>query len=204
MVYTMIRTLYFADRSVCFATAASDGGWYVVPADPDGGVSRAKILNFLESHNAVAVVSSDPESTFAAFAAQFTWVEAAGGVVVDEQGRWLMIHRNGRWDLPKGHLEAGESIETCAAREVEEETGVACEVVRPLCATLHAYWFPKTERWELKQTHWFELRPTGPSALQPQTEEGIERVVWCTPAEAAEYVREAFPTIRCVLGAMAR
>ncbi len=200
----MIRTVYFADKSVTFTTAAPDGAWYAVAAESDGGVSRPKILNFLESHNSVAVVSADPEATFRAFASQFAWVEAAGGVVVDEAGRWLLIHRNGRWDLPKGHLEAGESIETCAAREVEEETGVRGEVVRPLCRTLHAYWFPKTERWELKQTHWFELRATEASALQPQTEEGIERVVWCTPAEAAEHVREAFPTIRRVAEAMNR
>lgn len=200
----MTRTVYFADRSVTFTTAAPDGAWYAVAAESDGGVSRPKILNFLESHNSVAVVSADPEATFRAFASQFAWVEAAGGVVVDGAGRWLLIHRNGRWDLPKGHLEAGESIETCAAREVEEETGVRGEVVRPLCRTLHAYWFPKTGRWELKQTHWFELRATGPSALQPQTEEGIERVVWCTPAEAAAHVREAFPTIRRVAEAMNR
>lgn len=200
----MTRTVYFADRSVTFTPAAPGGEWYAVAAESDGGVSRPKILNFLESHNSVAVVSADPEATFRAFASQFAWVEAAGGVVVDDRGRWLLIHRNGRWDLPKGHLEAGESIETCAAREVEEETGVRGEVVRPLCRTLHAYWFPKSGRWELKRTHWFELRATEPSALQPQTEEGIERVVWCTPAEAAEHVREAFPTIRRVAEAMNR
>ena len=200
----MNRSVYFADKALLFTDAAPDGAWYAVAAESDGGVSRPKILNFLESHNSVAVVSADPEATFRAFASQFAWVEAAGGVVVDGAGRWLLIHRNGRWDLPKGHLEAGESIETCAVREVEEETGVRGEVVRPLCRTLHAYWFPKTGRWELKQTHWFELRATGPSALQPQTEEGIERVVWCTPAEAAEHVREAFPTIRRVAEAMRR
>ena len=204
MLHTMTRTVYFADKSVTFTTAAPGGEWYAVAAESDGGVSRPKILNFLESHNSVAVVSADPEATFRAFASQFAWVEAAGGVVVDGAGRWLLIHRNGRWDLPKGHLEAGESIETCAAREVEEETGVRGEVVRPLCRTLHAYWFPKSGRWELKRTHWFELRATEPSALQPQTEEGIERVVWCTPAEAAEHVREAFPTIRRVAEAMNR
>ena len=200
----MNRSVYFADKALLFTDAVSDGEWYAVAAESDGGVSRPKILNFLESHNSVAVVSVDPEATFRAFASQFAWVEAAGGVVVDGAGRWLLIHRNGRWDLPKGHLEAGESIETCAAREVEEETGVRGEVMRPLCRTLHAYWFPKTGRWELKQTHWFELLAAGPSALQPQTEEGIEQVVWCTPAEAAEHVREAFPTIRRVAEAMNR
>lgn len=201
----MIRTVYLADKRIVFATAAPDGTWYAVPAASADGVSRPKILKILESHNSVAVVAEDPEAAFEAFAGQFAWVEAAGGVVVDDAGRWLMIRRNGRWDFPKGHLEAGENLEACAAREVEEETGVACRAVRPLCATLHAYWFPKTERWELKQTHWYELRTTTSGAtLQPQTEEGIDRVVWCTPAEAADHVREAYPTIRRVAEAMGR
>lgn len=200
----MIRTVYFADQAVVFAAAAPAGAWHPVAESSLRGAWRPKILKILESHNFVAVVSSDPEASFAAFAAEFAWVEAAGGVVVDDAGRWLMIRRNGRWDFPKGHLEAGESLEGCAAREVEEETGVPAAAVRPLCETLHAYWFPKTGRWELKCTHWFELRVVGSSSLRPQTEEGIERVVWCTAAEAAEHLRGAFPTIRCVAGAMGR
>ena len=106
----MNRTVYFADKAVIFTASAPDAGWYAVAAEADGGISRTKILNFLESHNSVAVVSSLPETTFNAFAGQFAWVEAAGGVVVDGAGRWLLIHRNGRWDLPKGHLEAGERL----------------------------------------------------------------------------------------------
>ena len=170
----MNRTVYFADRAVAFTAEAPGGAWYAVAAEACGGISRAKILNFLESHNSVAVVSDDPDRAFAAFAAEFTPVEAAGGVVVNDCGEWLMIHRNGRWDLPKGHLECGERIEECAAREVEEETGVAARVVRPLCETLHAYYFPKTARWELKRTHWYELHAPGCAGLTPQIEEGID------------------------------
>lgn len=158
---------------MAFTAEAPGGAWYAVVAEACGGISRAKILNFLESHNSVAVVSDDPDRAFAAFAAEFTPVEAAGGVVVNDCGEWLMIHRNGRWDLPKGHLECGERIEECAAREVEEETGVAARVVRPLCETLHAYYFPKTARWELKRTHWYELHAPGCAGLTPQIEEGI-------------------------------
>lgn len=196
-------TVYFADRTLRFLAAApAEADCAVV--DAREGISRDKILKILESHNSVAVVAADPGAAFAAFAAEFTRVEAAGGVVVDDAGAWLMMRRNGRWDLPKGHVEAGEDFESCAAREIAEETGIRARVVRPLCETLHAYWFPKTERWELKRTRWFELRPTQPSALAPQTEEGIERVVWCSPAEAAEHVRDAFPTIRRVAEAMSR
>ena len=200
----MNRTVYFADKAVAFADAAPDGAWHVVPGAADSDLSRPKILKILESHNSVAVVAADPGAAFAAFAAEFTRVEAAGGVVVDDAGAWLMMRRNGRWDLPKGHVEAGEDFESCAAREIAEETGIRARVVRPLCETLHAYWFPPTSRWELKCTHWFELRSTGEGTPTPQCEEGIEQVVWCSPDEAAEHVREAFPTIRRVAEAMLR
>ena len=195
----MNRTVYFADKAVAFTAETPGGAWSAVAATAGGGISRDKILNFLESHNTVAVVSDDPDGVFAAFAAEFTPVEAAGGVVVNDCGEWLMIHRNGRWDLPKGHLESGERIEECAAREVEEETGVAAEVVRPLCETLHAYYFPKTARWELKRTHWYELHTPGCSGLTPQTEEGIDAVAWCTPGEAAARAGDCYPTVRTVL-----
>ena len=195
----MNRTVFFADKAVMLTAEAPGGAWYAVATAAGGGISRAKILNFLESNNSVAVVTDDPDAAFAAFAGEFAAVEAAGGVVVNDCGEWLMIHRNGRWDLPKGHLECGEHIEECAAREVEEETGVAAEVVRPLCETLHAYYFPKTGRWELKRTHWYELHTPGCAGLTPQIEEGIDAVAWCTPEEAAKRAADCYPTVRKVL-----
>ena len=139
----MNHTVYFADKSVIFTSDAPGGECYaVVPADP-ADLSRAKVTKILESHNCVAVVSADPDAAFRSFAADFTQIEAAGGVVVNDRGEWLMMRRNGRWDLPKGHLECGERIEACAAREIAEETGVCAEPVRPLCRTWHAYYFPE-------------------------------------------------------------
>lgn len=199
----MRRTVYFADKSVLFTAEVPDDGCFTLNFTDAADVSRAKILKILETHNCLAVVSSDPGQAFGAFAAGFTEVEAAGGVVVNERGEWLMIRRNGRWDLPKGHVECDEQTGACAAREIAEETGVCdTEVVRPLCETLHAYYFPKTSRWELKRTHWFELRVAGPCVLSPQTEEGIDSVAWCPPEEVAANLRGAFPTIRCVARAM--
>ncbi|MCM1301769.1 MAG: NUDIX domain-containing protein [Alistipes senegalensis] len=198
----METTVYFADKSVLF-TAKAPAGF------PDGAVvrdlaetTRDKILKILETRNSACVATPQPEAAFARFAAGFVQVEAAGGIVVDGAGRWLMIHRNGRWDLPKGHVEEGESCEDCAAREIAEETGVRAEVVRPLCATWHAYWFPKTARWELKRTHWYELRAEQCDGLQPQTEEGIERVAWVSAKERPALLENAFPTIREVARSM--
>lgn len=200
----MEHTVYFADKSLLFTTQAPCGEVFVVAPASAGAVSRDKIVNFLETHNSVAVVTPDPDAAFARFAADFAGVEAAGGVVENDCGERLMIYRNGRWDLPKGHVEPGESAEVCAAREIREETGVGAEVVAPLCATWHAYWFPLTERWELKRTRWFLLRALDDAPLVPQTEEGIERVAWCSPREFASNLETAFPTVQRVGEALAK
>ena len=123
----MDYTVYFADKAVVFTAKTPGEDWYAVTPAPDGGISRAKVTKILESYNKAAVVTPDPGAAFGAFAAEFALIEAAGGVVVNDCGQWLMIRRNGRWDLPKGHLECGERIEECAAREIEEETGVRAE-----------------------------------------------------------------------------
>ncbi len=197
-VFVVTITVYFADKALHFLGAASDFPGCTVVPEP---VSRDKILKILETDNSAAVVSADPEAAFAAFAAEFTLVEAAGGVVVNGCGEALMMRRNGRWDLPKGHVEPGENFAECAAREIAEETGIRAEVVRPLCATWHAYWFPKTARWELKRTHWYLLRG-GEGTPKPQTEEGVEQVAWCPPAATAAHAAEAFPTVQRVIACL--
>ena len=78
----MDYTVYFADKAVVFTAKTPGEGWYAVTPAPDGGISRAKVTKILESYNSVAVLSPDPEAAFAAFAAEFTSVEAAGGIVV--------------------------------------------------------------------------------------------------------------------------
>ena len=64
-------------------------------------------------------------------------VEAAGGVVVDGDGRVCLVHRPryDDWSLPKGKLDAGESFEQAALREVEEETGLVCSLEDELAST---------------------------------------------------------------------
>lgn len=60
-------------------------------------------------------------------------VVAVGGVVFDEAGRVVLVKRGkppleGRWTLPGGAVEAGESLADATAREVLEETGLIVEV----------------------------------------------------------------------------
>lgn len=58
------------------------------------------------------------------WASQYKNIEAAGGLVLRSDGHFLGIFRLGKWDLPKGKAEKGESMETTALREVEEECGI--------------------------------------------------------------------------------
>ena len=88
----MDYTVYFADKAVVFTAKTPGEGWYAVTPAPDGGISRAKVTKILESYNKAAVVTPDPGAAFGAFAAEFALIEAAGGVVVNDCGQWLMRH----------------------------------------------------------------------------------------------------------------
>ena len=129
---------------------------------------------------------------------------------------YLMIFRNGLWDLPKGHREAGEDLETTALREVSEETGLPFERLTInrtqghdglLCVTDHCYL--RGGIWHLKHTYWYamELKESegsseGPNsapaslALTPQQEEGISQAVWASTNEIAERLKNAYSSIR--------
>lgn len=196
----MCRTISFADKILLFSSRPAEASFHEVRLEAGQTLPQAKILNFLETFNFVAIVTPEPDRCFEAFAAAFRRVEAAGGIVTDGRGARLMIYRNGRWDLPKGHLESGETIEACAVREVCEETGVEASVRRHLCDTLHCYLLRGA--WEMKCTHWFEMEATAVTPLRPQTEEGIEHACWCSPAEAELHLQHSFPTIRRVFAAL--
>ncbi len=170
--------------------------------DGDMRISRANIVKKAETDKYIAVRTPDPDRTMASLAAQFVQVEAAGGVVEDSAGRKLMIRRNVRWDLPKGHREAGEPLEACAAREAEEETGVrVAEVGELLCETVHCY--NLYGRWEMKRTWWYRMRAAADvSELRPQGEEGIVAAEWVTDEEARRRIKMSFPTIRKVFRAL--
>lgn len=129
------------------------------------------------------------------------WVRAAGGVVSDADGNLLLIRRNGRWDLPKGKVEEGETVLHGALREVREETGLAASPMQFLVKTYHTY--NLYGGWHLKQTFWYTMRVDGVKpATTPQTEEGIVDAQWVDKRTWHRRMRHSYGTMRLISKAL--
>jgi len=124
-----------------------------------------------------------------------TPVAAAGGYVacpLPDDVALLLIHRRGVWDLPKGHRNPDEELETCAWREVREEVGIdTLHVRRSLGTTVHGY--PDGDTYAIKTTHWYLMR-TPERTFEPERHEGIRRVAPARWAVARRHV--GYDTLR--------
>jgi 8-oxo-dGTP pyrophosphatase MutT (NUDIX family) len=114
---------------------------------------------------------------------------SAGGLVFDDEGRVLLIRardlRNQPvWTLPKGALNPGESSIDAALREVQEETGYRCELVREL--TPVTYWFQRGGRRIRKTVRWYLMRPI---AKVGEHDHEVDEVLWADPADARSRLR---------------
>ena len=128
-------------------------------------------------------------------------IQAGGGLLLNEHQELLMIFRRGSWDLPKGKLDEGETMEACALREVEEETGVGhLELGGLVGITRHQYFDPYIKEDVIKETHWYAMNVKGRPALIPQTEEDITDISWVPLQEVPELLKNSFDTIREITG----
>ncbi len=110
-------------------------------------------------------------------------VEAAGGLVVREAGELVelaVVHRPryDDWSLPKGKLGPGEDWAAAALREVEEETGLRCELGEELGSV--RYLDRKGRR---KQVRWWRMRPLE-GEFVPGNE--VDELRWLEPTAALE------------------
>lgn len=126
----------------------------------------------------------------------FNIVKAAGGVV-EKGDDILLIHRLGKWDLPKGKLEKNETAKEGAKREVEEETGVIIELGKKICSTWHTY--TRNRKYVLKKTNWYKMKCIDDSYMSPQEEEGIEDVQWMNTDDVRNALYNSYRTIRYVV-----
>ena len=149
----------------------------------------------------------DPTDTFihevgknavtSALSQTFRMAPASGGVVVKD-GKFVAIVRHGIPDLPKGHIEKGESPEQAALREVEEETGIGkLHIVKELPSTWHCYQFG--EEWRLKRTCWYLMESEEAIQAKPQTEEGITEIKLIGNEDIESFLKNTFRSISEIL-----
>ncbi len=129
------------------------------------------------------------------FQKHFDVIEAAGGIVENDEQKYLFIYRNGKWDLPKGKMEPGEVPDETAIREVKEECGIQnISIDHFLLDTYHLFTENKKKR--LKITHWFKMSEQEKSPLTPQEEEGIEKVEWIDVTEDQFPLQNSYENIK--------
>jgi 8-oxo-dGTP pyrophosphatase MutT (NUDIX family) len=157
-------------------------------------------INQLENTNAKAAIvyTNHCEQVLTQLKTILVFIQAGGGLVCNTNNEYLFITRRGMYDLPKGKLDAGETIEQCALREVQEETGLAAvTIANHLLDTWHVY--HGFGQHVLKQTSWYAMEcPTG-QHLTPQTTEDITAINWLKKDEWQKMIANTYQSVRDVL-----
>lgn len=162
------------------------------PSDISALVEMFELSSTLEK---IYIPSAEPEECYKKICGEFREVNAAGGLVENRRGDYLLIKRDGLWDLPKGHQEAGEDIKVTALREVQEETGVDDLSLGDLiCVTDHCY--KRNGIWHLKHTWWYRMYYLKPLDLTPQTEEDITKAAWVAKSSLPPFLKNTYPSIK--------
>lgn len=159
----------------------------------------AKIKNWLEDETMENLDLGDVNGENLAFAIKnmLRQAPAAGGVVIIDN-QFVAIERNGIPDLPKGHIEKGESPEVAALREVEEETGITnLEIIKELPATWHCYLLDN--QWTIKKTSWYLMKTDSGMKNIPQTEEGISKVYLVDKQGVNDFEKNTFASLKTLV-----
>ncbi|MFC5408555.1 NUDIX hydrolase [Larkinella bovis] len=167
-------------------------------------VTVEKLVNLLNNYNvselnSVTLVAVDKKAVEEKFKSLYRIVKAAGGVVF-KQDKMLLMFRRGKWDLPKGKLDDGESSRVAALREVEEETGVVATLENRICTTWHTYTLNGSRI--LKKTKWYRMICQNDTNMKPQFDEDIQQLEWMDQKKTALALTNSFSSIRYVIEAV--
>jgi len=154
------------------------------------------ILEYLKKSDEVYTILVT-DSGLDCFLAACKRVLAGGGAVYNSNNELLLMKRKGKWDLPKGKLDKGETVLEAAVREVEEEVNVFdIDVEQKIGLTYHIYF---DKKWCLKETHWYHMHSGDWTNATPQYEEDIDAIRWVNPADIDIDNLNTYQNIRVVL-----
>ena len=163
-------------------------------------VDAKGIMKALKSKKVESIILFHPDQTklLKHFHKHFPIVEAAGGLVHHENGKYLFIYRNKKWDLTKGKNKKKEDLILAAIREVYEETNVGdLYVKKPLQTTYHL--FKSNGRYKLKKTYWYFMNTGYNGLLVPQIEENIEKAIWVDKNKIPSLMQNAYANIKLIV-----
>ena len=157
-----------------------------------------KIKNWLENGEENLYIDDIDNNILAAvFKEIFHFAPAAGGIVLINKSI-VAIERNGKVDLPKGHIEKNEPTDIAAMREVNEETAISnLSIIKQLPASHHCYLL--NNQWTLKKTSWFLMKSDDEFNPKPQEEEGISKVFLLNKDNVYHFLENTYPSIRLAL-----
>ena len=157
-----------------------------------------KIKNWLENGEENLYIDDIDNDILAAVIKKiFRFAPAAGGIVIINKSI-VAIERNGKADLPKGHIEKNEQTDIAAMREVEEETAIKnLSIIKQLPSSHHCYLL--NGQWTLKKTSWFLMKSDDDFKPKPQEEEGISRVYLINKDNVKDFLENTYPSIRLAL-----
>ena len=166
-----------------------------------------KDFNFQQFYNQVklqtepsiyVLENSDYKNVFQNIKISVKIIKAAGGIVSNEENKCLFIFRKGKWDLPKGKIDAGEKTKFAAVREVQEECGITVTSTgKKACKTYHVY--EMGGKVVLKKTTWYKMTAINQPNLIPQLEEDITEAKWISPSDFKVVNDNTYPLIKEVL-----
>jgi len=174
----------------CYYAEAHDS--YAIINNVNKFITNEDFKNFV-------LINWAPRSVLKIIRSHFKLIKAAGGLVINENGDLLMIYRKGKWDLPKGKLDAAEDVEDAAIREVVEETGIEdVTIKKTMMKSFH--FFIENNATFIKETHWYLMSGNSKSKLKPQSDEGIYEVRWCNKSQIAENLKNSYRNIIELIG----
>ena len=161
-------------------------------------ITLNEILKKVRKHKKIFLYHPKKSELIKIFKSKIKVIFASGGIVKNDNNQILFIYRRGKWDLPKGKAEKGESIRETAVREVIEETGIEkLKIGKYFSNTFHIV--RNNKKYFLKETSWFLMSSNFKGKLKPQLNEGIKSVKWKTFDDAKKIKKKTYGNISIIL-----